>query len=541
MGLRGIGAIPLSKRAAAADAVEDLAVPEWIPPWSGKDMTRSERVIAFLQDLTVTSGELAGTRMKIRGWQRKFIKRTYATDAKGIRSVRTALLSMARKNGKTQLAAGLALCHLCGPEAESRGEVYSCANDRFQAGKIFSEMVALILAHPHLKLRLNIIRFRKEIEDLETGSIYAALSSEAKTKFGLSPSFVVYDELGQASDRHLYDAMDSAMGARKEPLLLVISTQAADDNAPMSQLIDYGLKVNAGEIKDPAFHMTLYAAGPDMNPWSMAAWRAANPALGDFRSKSDVQRQAMQAQRMPGQENSFRNLILNQRVAAHSKFIERSAWNACAGEVDIPEGSLVYGALDLGATKDMSALVLVYQDIDGVFHVQPEFWLPGDIRERGDIDRAPYEVWAREGLLTPSGATTDPALIARRIAELSGDYRLMTLAFDRWRINDLQRELDAIGCEVTLIPHGQGFKDMTPAVDVVERLVVQQRIRHGGNPVLATCVANAVITRDPAGGRKLDKAKSTGRIDGLVAMAMAFSIALIMKGPDEVDVRGMIG
>jgi phage terminase large subunit-like protein len=189
----------------------------------------------------------------------------------------------------------------------------------------------------------------------------------------------------------------------------------------------------------------------------------------------------------------------------------------------------------------MSALVLVYQDIDGVFHVKPEFWLPGDIRERGDVDRAPYEVWAREGLLTPSGATTDPALIARRIAELSGDYRLMTLAFDRWRINDLQRELDAIGCEVTLIPHGQGFKDMTPAVDVVERLVVQQRIRHGGNPVLATCVANAVITRDPAGGRKLDKAKSTGRIDGLVAMAMAFSIALIMKGPDEVDVRGMIG
>jgi phage terminase large subunit-like protein len=541
MGLRGKGAIPLSARQVAADAVEDLSVAEWVPPWSSPDMSRSDRVIAFLEDLTITSGELAGTKMKIRGWQAKFIRKVYGTDKNGSRLVRTALLSMARKNGKTQLASGLSLCHLCGPEAEARGEVYSCANDRFQAGKIFSEMVAIILAHPHLKLRLNIIRFRKEIECLLTGSIYAALSSEAKTKFGLSPSFVVYDELGQASDRHLYDAMDSAMGARKEPLLLVISTQAADDNAPMSQLIDYGQKVVDGDIKDPAFHMTLYAAGPDLNPWSVKAWKAANPALGDFRSKSDVERQAMQAQRMPGQENSFRNLILNQRVAAHSKFIERSQWQACAGEVEIPDGALVYAGLDLGATKDMSSLVLVHQDFDGVFHVKPFFWLPGDLQERSDVDRAPYQVWEREGLLTAVGVTTDPAVIALKIAELSQEYRLMTLGFDRWRINDLQRELDAIGSEVTLVPHGQGFKDMTPAVDIVERLIVQKRLRHGGNPVLATCVANAVITRDPAGGRKLDKAKSTGRIDGLVALTMALSIALILKGPDEVDVSAMCG
>ena len=541
MGLRGIGAVPLSKRKAAADAVEDLAVPEWVAPWTAPDLSRSERVIAFLECLTVTSGGLAGSKLQIRGWQRKFIKRVYGENAKGQRPVRTAVLSLARKNGKTQLAAGLALCHLCGPEAEPRGEVYSCANDRFQAGKIFSEMVALINAFPEIRMRLNIVRFLKQIEDLETGSVYAALSSEAKTKMGLSPSFCIYDELGQSPDRHLYDAMDSAMGARKEPLLLVISTQAADDNAPMSQLVDYGIKVNDGDIVDPTFHLTLYAASLDMSPWSLKAWKAANPALGDFRSKSDVERQAQQAQRMPGQENSFRNLILNQRVAAHTKFIERSAWQACGGAVDIPQGGRVYGGLDLGATRDMSALVLVHQDIDGVFHVQPRFWLPGDLRERSDQDHAPYEVWERDGLLTAVGATTDPAVIALAIAELAAEYKLMTLAFDRWRIGDLQRELDAIGCEVTLVPHGQGYKDMSPAVDIVERLVVQRRIRHGNNPVLQTCVANAVITRDPAGGRKLDKAKSTGRIDGLVAMAMAFSIALIMKGPDEVDVSAMVG
>lgn len=330
------------------------------------------------------------------------------------------------------------------------------------------------------------------------------------------------------------------MGARKDPLLLVISTQAADDNAPMSQLVNYGIKVRDGDIVNPSFHLTFYAAPETANPWERAAWDAANPALEDFRSLTDVERLAAQAQRMPSQENSFRNLVLNQRVAAHTKFIERSEWNACSEAPIIPACARVYAGLDLGATRDMSALVLIYQDIEGVFHVQPEFWLPGDVRERGEQDKAPYDVWVREGLITPAGPTTDPKMIAWRIAELSGQYRLMTLAFDRWRINDLKRELDEINCDVQLVPHGQGFKDMSPAVDIVERLVVQRRIRHGGNPVLRSCVANAVVSRDPAGGRKLDKAKSTGRIDGLVAMAMAFSICLVKNEP-ELEISAMIG
>jgi phage terminase large subunit-like protein len=503
------------------------------------DLTRSERVMAFCHDLTVTSGSEAGQKLRLRDWQVGFIEAVYRENDAGIRPVRTAVLSMGRKNGKTQLAAALALCHLCGPEAESRGEIYSCANDRFQAGKIFNEMVALIDAHPYLRERTNIIRFRKDIEDLETGSLYSALTAEAKTKMGLSPSFVVYDELGQAGDRELYDAMDSALGARKEPLLLVISTQAADDFAPMSQLIDYGLRVNAGDIVDPAFHLTFYRAAESLDPWSREAWEAANPALADFRSLEDVERLAVQAQRMPAQENAFRNLILNQRVAAHTKFIERSEWMECAQEPQIPDGARVYAALDLGATRDMSALVLIHQDLDGVFHIQPHFWLPGDVRERADLDRAPYDHWVRDGLITPSGATTDPAAIARKIAELSGRYRLMTLAYDRWRINDLKRELDAIGCLVQLIPHGQGYKDMSPAVDIVERLVVQRRLRHGGNPVLMMCVGNAVVSKDAAGGRKLDKARSSGRIDGLVALAMALSVALVKNEP-EIDISALI-
>ena len=247
---------------------------------------------------------------------------------------------MGRKCGKTQLAAALALCHLSGPESESRGEVYSCANDRFQAGRIFSEMTAMVQNHPWLSDRINISRFVKQLEDLENGSVYAALSSEAKTKMGLSPSFCVYDELGQTADRELYDAMDSAMGARANPLMLVISTQAADAAAPMSRLVDYGLN-----NKDPSFHLTLYSAPINADPWSIKTWRRANPALGDFRSLEDVQRLAKQARRMPSQEGVFRNLILNQRVSIESRFMDPAAWKECAGQPNIPAGAKVYAGL----------------------------------------------------------------------------------------------------------------------------------------------------------------------------------------------------
>src|SRR5215831_1489635 len=305
MGLRGPSAKPLMGRREALEAAASCSY-----PWDAPGLSRAARVITFLEDLEITTGRQVGTKLHLRPWQRKFIEAVYHEDKRGIRPIRTAVLSMARKNGKSQLAAALALCHLCGPEAESRGEVYSCANDRFQASKIFSEMVALISGHPYLSMRVNIMRFKKEIEDLINGSVYAALTAEVKTKMGLSPSFVVYDELGMAPNRALYDAMDSALGARKEPLLLVISTQATDDHAPMSQLIDYGLKNKRGEIRDKSFHLTLYSAPDDADPWTTRTWKFANPALDDFRSLEDVARLAKQAQRMPAQENAFRNLIL---------------------------------------------------------------------------------------------------------------------------------------------------------------------------------------------------------------------------------------
>lgn len=534
MGLRGKGARP--KLVVVVDngqktlfAGEEMHPTRRELPWEAPGLSRLDRVIAFLEDLPITQGSLAGQKLQVRPFQRRFLAAVYAEDKAGERPVRTAVLSMPRKNGKTQIVAGLALCHLLGPEAESRGEVYAAANDRFQSGKTFNEIVAILDNHPELDARVNITKFRKEIEVLTgqgKGSIFAALSADVAGKYGLSPSFIVYDELGQAPKRDLYEALDTAMGARDNPLMCVISTQAADDHAIMSELVDYGQKVNAGEISDPAFHLTFYGATDQDDPWNPDTWAKANPALGDFRSLSDVQRQAAQAQRMPSAEHSFRNLILNQRVSAHVRFIAKAEWDANGAELRADlEGRACYAGLDLSATRDLTAFVLVFPDERGGFDVLARFYLPeAGLRDKSEADRVPYDVWARQGWLTAiPGATVDPSFVAQDIAEAAALYDLQGLADDRWRIEDLKRELNALGAALPLAEFGQGFRDMAPAIDLMERLIAEIRLRHGGNPIPTICAANAVIERDAAGNRKLAKHKSTGWIDGMVALAMALA------------------
>jgi phage terminase large subunit-like protein len=534
--MRGIGSTPkrATKKAARISTEH---------PWDKPGLTRAERVIRFIETLPVTAGPLAGTTLQLRPWQKRFIRAVYKTDKAGKRAVRTAVLSVARKNGKTQLAAALCLCALSGPEAEPRGECYSVACTRFQASRIFNEMVAIITKVPWLNARINIVRFRKELEDMENGSTFDVLSADVAPVHGLSPSFVCYDELAQVPSRALYDALGTALGGRAQPLMVVISTQAARDEAPMSELIDYGLRIERGEIVDPGFHLTLYTSPPDSDPWKLATWRKANPALGDFRSLEDVQMLARRAQRMSSAEMSFRNLILNQRVDAAAQFIDMATWKTCSQPVDLSrlEGRPCFAALDLGATKDMTALVLVFPADDGTLDVLPFCFLPGEtLQQREDTDGMPYRVWAQQGyLLTFPGRTTDPAVVAAKIAELHGIYHIRALAFDRWRIEDIRRALSAIGCNVELIEWGQGFRDMAPAVDVLERLVEEGKLRHGGHPVLTMAASNAKVELDAAGNRKLSKRRSQGRIDPVVAMAMALGCA--HRPAAVIDVEALIG
>ena len=360
---------------------------------------------------------------------------------------------------------------------------------------------------------------------------------------GMAPSVVIYDELGQSEGRDLLDALDTAMGKRAEPLMIIISTQAARDEAPLSQLIDYGLRIRRGEIADPSFHLTLYSAPADVDPWNRSTWKLANPALGDFRSLEDAKRLALQAQRMPSAEASFRNLILNQRVDATAQFLSMATWKACGDQPCNPdlEGRPCYAGLDLGATRDMTALVLVFAGDDGAFDVVPCCWLPGEtLQEREDEDGMPYRVWAEQGhLLTFPGRTTDPRGVAVKIAELHGRYKIQAFALTDGESKTFRRELSAIGCNVELTPFGQGYKDMAPAVDRLEALVEEGKLRHGNHPVLTMAAGNAKCERDAAGNRKLSKLRSTGRIDPLVALTMAIGVAA--RPAPAIDVQALIG
>ncbi len=527
MGLRGPGARPRKKPAAVVEKPRKKR-----RRWRSKKLSRAERVIAFLEDLPITSGAHQGRKMKLRDWQRDIIAAIYATDDQDKRTIRNAVISLPRKNGKTQLLAGLALAHLIGPEAEPRGQVYSAAVDRQQASLIFNELQALIDADDEFAELVNVQRFKKTIEVLDgpaKGSIYTALSSDARSAHGLSPSFVICDEAGQWPRRDLYDALATSTGARAEPLMVTISTQAASDEHFLSELIDHGLQVREGVVEDPSFHLTLYAAPEDADPFDPEVWRACNPALGDFRSWEEFEATAQRAQAIPSNLAPFQQLYLNMRVDAETRWIAAAEWDACDAAVDLAalQGRPCWAGLDLGSTRDLTALVLVFPDDDGGFDVVPYFWCPREaLAERADRDRVPYDVWSRQGLIEPTpGRSTDYGYIRRRLGEVASDFDVQAVAYDRWRIEDLRRDLDADGIGLRLTEWGQGYRDMSPAVDILESLVLARKLRHGGQRVLRWNASNAVVEQDASGNRKLTKKRSRERIDGLVALAMALGAA----------------
>lgn len=534
MGLRGPGA--KAKKPKATDLeLEDLFPSE--PAWKAEGLSRAGRVIAFIEGLKITSGMHAGKNFILRDWQKAQIYKIYGTDEEGKRIVRTALLTIARKNGKTALIAALALCHLCGPEAEQRGQVYSAAADRNQAALIFRELEAFILADPWLEARCNVQRFAKRIEDMETGSFYEALSSDARKAHGLSPSFIVCDELAQwPANSELYNNLTTGIGARAEPLVFVISTQSANPKHIMSELVDYGIAVNSGEIVDPKFAAFIYTVPHDADPWDESLWHLANPALGDFRSLQEMRDTAEQAKRIPSKEGPFRNLYLNQRIEPDERFIGREDWEAGKGAVDLVEleGQPCWLGLDLSSTTDLTACA-------AWFPVQKAllvwFWLPADaLLDREHRDRVPYTVWREQGYLeTTPGKVIDKRAVALRLAELTSKYDVLGCAYDRWRMADLQKILDDEGITLPMQDHGQGFKDMSPALEAFEVEVLSHQMRHGGNPVLTWNVSNAKVVSDPAGARKVAKDRSIARVDGLVAGIMAVGLCARLAEPADAE------
>lgn len=527
MGLRGIGAKPVKKGNATTEAKKNQPA-----AWEDENLSRAARVVAFIESLSITSGIHAGQPFKLRPWQVEIIEAIYAVDENGRRIKRKVLFTVPRKNGKTQLAAALALCHLVGPESEQRGQVYSAAGDRKQAALILRELIAFVRADEALMDRIIIREHSKTLEDVVTGSTYEALSSDAKKAHGLNVSFAIMDELAQWPKRDLYDALTTGGAARAEPLYIVISTQSHDKNSVMSELVQYGQRVLDGTIVDESFLPIIYAAPDDADPWDPETWKACNPALGDFRSMEEMEAAANEAKSLPAREPTFRLLYLNQPVDASARFLNAKDWLACKrvvdqglfGQVMFSKQRCILG-LDLSSTTDLTALAAYFPASHDLL---AWFWMPLDNLEEAERrDHVPYRLWHRQGHIeaTP-GRAIDKSFVVHRIGELTKEYDVQFCAADRWRLDEIKRLMVEADIKMELVEHGQGWRDMGPAIDAVETLVLRKELRHYGHPVLDMCVSNAATVSDPTGARKLVKERSTGRIDGLVAGTMAIGAAV---------------
>lgn len=511
---------------------------------AGRKLTRAERNIAWIEQYClVPEGKFVGQSVKLRDWQRGFLKRVYDNP----NGTRRAIASFGRKNAKTATSAFLLLLHLCGPEARANSQLYSAAQSREQAAILFNLAAKCVRMSPELNAVIVVRDTAKQLFCPELGTLYRALSAEASTAYGLSPVFIVHDELGQVKGprSELYEALETATAAQEAPLSIVISTQAPTDADLLSILID-----DAKTGADPRVVLELYTADPDADPFAEETIRQANPAFGDFQSREEVLAMAEDARRMPSREPEFRNLVLNQRVDMNSPFVPRGVWEANGGDpVADWGGAPVYAGLDLSSTNDLTAFVPMAW-IDGHWQVKPTFWLPGDgLSEKSRADRVPYDLWAKMGhLMTTPGRAVEYKWVADWLRGFVDSHNVVKIAFDRWGMKHLKPWLTEAGFSEAELDEksgifeefGQGFASMSPALRDLEAALLESRIRHGKHPVLSMCAANAVVTMDPAGNRKLNKAKAAGRIDGMVALAMAFGVAPTIAEP-EMDIRAFIG
>lgn len=500
-------------------------------------MTRGEKVCAFVERFCkVPEGAHVGKPIRLMAFQRKFILAVY-DNPKG---TSRAYLSIARKNGKSALIACLLLAHIVGPEARKNSQIISGARSRDQAALVFKLAQKMIYMSDELRKITRIVPSQKTIIGKLMNVEYRAISAEAGTAHGLSPVLAILDEVGQIKGPQddFVEAITTSQGAHENPLLIAISTQAATDNDLFSRWID-----DAATSKDPRIISHVYAAPEGCEIGDRTAWQAANPAMGEFRTITDLEDLAARAERMSSEENSFRWLYLNQRIEASSPFISKAVWQACGGPVEkLEPGAPIFAGLDLSEVADLTALVMVTPVDDGLqqpiatkWHVHPTFWLPGDgLRDRAKADRVPYDEWHKAGhLVTTDGPTVDYGFVAAHLWNVSQEYDLRKVAFDRWNFRHLKpwllragfAEEQVEGDAAIFVPMGQGFQSMSPALRDLEGSLLSGAIVHGGHPVLTMCAANAVVQTDPAGNRKLAKHKSRGRIDGMVALAMAMSVA----------------
>ena len=495
------------------------------------DEEAADFAVAFIENLCHTKGTWAGKPFELLDWQEQIIRDIFGIlKPNGYRQFNTAYVEIPKKNGKSELAAAVALLLCCG-DGEERAEVYGCAADRQQASIVFEVAADMVRMCPALSKRVKILASQKRIIYIPTNSFYQVLSAEAYSKHGFNIHGVVFDELHTQPNRKLFDVMTKGSGdARMQPLYFLITTAGTDTHSICYETHQKALDILDGRKIDSTFYPVIYGAAETEDWTDPKVWKKANPSLGETIGMDKVIAACNSARQNPGEENSFRQLRLNQWVKQAVRWMPMEKWDACAFPVneDDLEGRVCYGGLDLSSTNDITAFVLVFPplDEDDRYIFLPYFWVPEDTLDlRVRRDHVPYDVWERQGqLFTTEGNVIHYGYIEKFIERLGEKFNIREIAFDRWGAIQMVQNLEGMG--FTVVPFGQGFKDMSPPTKELMKLTLEKRIAHGGHPVLRWMMDNIYIRTDPAGNIKADKEKSTEKIDGAVAAIMALDRAI---------------
>jgi phage terminase large subunit-like protein len=495
--------------------------------------TRADHVVRFIENLTLSTDGIAsaaGSPFVLRPWQKRIVRELFgrmrASD-RTRRAYRTAFIALPRKNGKTEVCAALALYGLVGDGVHG-GQVYSAAAEREQAALVFRAAQTMVEQDPELSARIKVMATHKRMVDKVSGTFYQALSAEAYSKHGFNASMVIYDELHAAPNRELWDVLRTSMGARKEPLMIAITTAGFERTSICWELWDYARRVRDGDVRDPAFYQVLYEAAPSADWTDERVWRAVNPALGDFRDLDEMRALAHEAANRPEAQNTFRRLYLNQWTESETRWLDMTRWRACA-PIDEAEavGWPSYAGLDLGLKSDLSAFVVVTPLPDGRVLVRCRFWMPKGAQER--YRARPYASWQEAGALTVTdGDVSDFRRIVADIEMMCVQWGVVEVAYDERFAQAVVQQFDMP--EVDLLQQLQGYK-LNVGLRTLEDHVVTGTLGHNGQPVLSWMANNAVVETGQRGDIAVsNKRKASEKIDGIVALAMALQRAALRGG-----------
>ena len=516
-------------------------------PTSHYDKDKADRAVKFIENLCHTKGKWAGKRFWLLPWQEQIIRDVFGiVKEDGTRQFRTAYTEIGKKNGKSELAAAVAL-YLLYADNEPSAEVYGAAADRQQASIVFDVANQMVQMAPALMKRSKIMGATKRIVNYNNQGFYQVLSAEVGTKHGLNVSGLVLDEVHAQPNRQLYDVLTKGSGdAREQPLFFLITTAGTDKESICYELHTKSLDILAGRKVDPTFYPVVYGLTDEEDWHDEANWYKANPSLGQTIQIDRVRDAYQEALQNPAEENVFKQLRLNMWVSSLTRFIPEQIYDL--GNVPIDEDALLgrecYAGLDLSSTGDITAFVLVFPPRTDTekYILLPFFWVPEDtipIRvRRGNV---PYDVWARQGyIMATEGNVIHYDAIEKKIEELGKKYHILEIAVDRWNATHVIQNLEGEG--YTMVPFGQGYKDMSPPTKEFYKLLMEGNIIHGGHPVLRWMAGNVVVETDAAENIKVTKAKSPEKIDGIVATIMALDRAIRNQGNNSsvYDERGII-